>query len=128
MTELQGLTVIIVDDEPDSLTLAREVCTLQGATVHETGSSGAVIKMLETITPDLIITDLAMPDPDGWGVLRYVRSQPHLAAIPVIAMTAFYSDTVEREAQAAGFDGFVAKPFKAITLMTVLREVRANRR
>ncbi len=123
MAEFEGLTILLVDDDPDSLNLMRELFALQGAQVYQTNSSEELIKMLDKITPSLIVTDLAMPMPDGWQVLRTVRSMPRLDAVPVIAVTAFYSDTVETEAMAAGFSGFIPKPFKAAMLIEKVKQL-----
>jgi CheY-like chemotaxis protein len=123
MTDISQWTVILVDDEPDTLNLIHEILTYQGAQVITAASGAECLACLVQVQPTLILMDLAMPDMDGWQLLKQVRAQPHLAGVPVVAMTAYYSDRVMDEAERVGFDDFLPKPIKANDLLTHLKQL-----
>jgi len=117
MTAPSQWLIALVDDDIDSLKLMQEILTLRGAQVVYAAVGEQFLKLMDELTPTAIVMDLAMPNPDGWELLRQIRATPRLAAIPVIAVTSFYSDTIAREALEAGFDAFLAKPLKASALI-----------
>jgi len=123
MTDLSQWTVVLVDDEPDSLNLVADVLTLQGAEVHQAESGRDGLMLLHTVTPTIIVLDLAMPRPDGWDILATIRLTPDLASVPVVAITAYYSEKVAQEAYRAGFDAFSPKPIKASEFVRLLEDV-----
>lgn len=123
MTDLSQWTVVLVDDELDSLNLVADVLALQGAEVHQAVSGREGLMLLHTVTPTIIVLDLAMPRPDGWDVLAAIRTTPNLAAVPVVAITAYYSEKVAQEAYRAGFDAFSPKPIKAGDFVRLLQDV-----
>src|SRR5688572_14953501 len=101
--QINGWTVLIVDDEPDNLGVPRKILTHYGAQVHtaEDGEQGMLL--LETIRPTFVLLDLSMPKMDGWTMLREVRAHEALAPIPVIALTAHAMQSDRERAIAAGF-------------------------
>jgi CheY-like chemotaxis protein len=66
-----------------------------------------------------------MPKPDGWDLLKIVREASTTADIPVVAVTAYYSDKVARQAYEAGFNAFFPKPIKVSGFLNTLKEVTA---
>src|SRR5258708_5873778 len=112
--------VIVVDDEPDSLKLIHDVLSENGIEVFGAASGQQGLSLLESVQPTLVIVDLSMPHPDGWELLNLLRSNPALKHTPVVAITAYYSDEVERRAQEAGFSAFVRKPIRVKSFLSVL--------
>lgn len=118
-------TIILVDDEPDSLHLLADMLSLHGAEVYSASNGTSCLDLLKAIIPSAIVVDLNMPSPDGWDLLDAIRAQPRLAQVPVIAVTAYYSEKVEDEARRAGFDAFVRKPVKSGSLLALLHDLIA---
>lgn len=123
MSDVTTWRVLLVDDEPDSLDLAYDILALHGAQVARAASGYDGLDMLETVHPTLVVLDLNMPEPDGWDLLRAIRTDPALGDIPVVAITAYYSETVEQRAADAGFDAFIPKPIKSGDFMQHLYAV-----
>ncbi len=78
---------------------------------------------LDEIVPTVIVLDLSMPRPDGWDLVAEIRAKPRLASVPVVAVTAYYSERVAAEAFQAGFDAFFPKPIKASGFLNRLKEI-----
>ena len=121
---LDGLRILIVDDDADIrdlLTYTLEVC---GAEVMAAASADEAISALtESSTPmDILISDIGMPDEDGYALLRRVRAlEPENGGgIPAIALTAYARTQDRRAALLAGFQSHVAKPVEAAELIAVI--------
>ena len=123
MPDLTQWTVMLVDDEPDSLFLLHDIFALNGAEVVETSSGQEALNRIENVQPTLVVLDLAMPRPDGWDVLAEIRAHPVMGALPVVAVTAFYSTPVVHQAQQAGFDAIFQKPIRASSFVQQLKEL-----
>jgi len=104
-------TVLIVDDELDNLIVAQELLSFYGARVltAENGKEG--LSVIENMLPTFILLDLSMPEMDGWEMLKHIRATPYWADLPVIALTAHAMVNDMERALAAGFDGYISKPF-----------------
>ncbi len=113
MTDISQWTIVLVDDEMDSLNLIYDLLELNGVEVYKARNGQQCLALLDQITPTLIVMDLAMPSPDGWQLLQQVRARRGLEQVPVVAVTAFYSDRVREQAYRAGFNAFFSKPIKA---------------
>jgi two-component system, cell cycle response regulator DivK len=120
--EVAGWVVLIVDDEPDNLGVARKILSFYGAEVHlaEDGQNG--LEVLSQIEPSFILLDLSMPTMDGWEMLKRVRTQPETADLPVIALTAHAMPGDEDRALEAGFDGYITKPFRLSSLLDDIKQ------
>ncbi|MCD4686319.1 MAG: response regulator [Anaerolineae bacterium] len=126
MTDISQWTIILVDDEPDSLNLISELLTLHNAEVLRAANGEACLALLSEVKPTVLVVDLNMPRPDGWDVLNGMRAMSDMDGVPVIAVTAYYSDAVEEEAYRAGFDAFVRKPVKTVPFLTMLQDLVAQ--
>jgi CheY-like chemotaxis protein len=113
MTDISQWTIVLVDDEMDSLNLIYDLLELNGVEVYKARNGQQCLALLDQIVPTLIVMDLAMPSPDGWQLLQQVRARPGLEDVPIVAVTAFYSDRVREQAYRAGFNAFFSKPIKA---------------
>ncbi|MBE2196073.1 MAG: response regulator [Anaerolinea sp.] len=123
---LEGWTVLIVDDEHDSLELARYLLEFYGAKVFTAVDGTEGLQKTLTIMPRFIISDISMPVMDGWEFVQKVKTNPKLASIPVIALTA-HAMTGDRErALGMGFHNYLTKPLTAETFMSDLIRLLAE--
>jgi signal transduction histidine kinase/CheY-like chemotaxis protein len=107
---LQGLLVLVVDDQPDAREVVATVLRGAGASVLEASSAAEAMAALANERPTVLVTDIGMPVEDGYALVRAVRANAATRAIPALALTA-YSRTEDRaKARDAGFDDHVAKP------------------
>jgi CheY-like chemotaxis protein len=109
--------VLIVDDEPDNLGVAQKVLKFSGATVHIARNGLEGLLVLDEITPTFILLDLSMPEMDGWEMLEKIRSLDSLKDVAVIALTAHAMSGDKEKVLKAGFDGYIAKPFRIKSLV-----------
>lgn len=104
--------VLIVDDEPDNRIIAEKVLLFGGAKVYTALHGEDGLEQLATMRPSFILLDLSMPVMDGWEMLKLVRSNALTASIPVIALTAHAMAGDRERVMEAGFNGYIAKPFR----------------
>jgi signal transduction histidine kinase/ActR/RegA family two-component response regulator len=124
LPSLSGLHILVVDDEPDALELARFILEGSGAVVITVDSVLTAIAFLETNLPNLIVSDLGMPDQDGFNLMHWVRSRPdQISKIPAIALTAYASKGIEQESLTAGFHHYLAKPLDPDELIHLASEL-----
>jgi CheY-like chemotaxis protein len=110
LPSLKGRTVLVVDDDRDALELLQMILESCGAKVLAASTTLHARGYLLTVTPDLIVCDLALPREDGPAFMRSVRasSDPILARVPAVAVTAFYEDYPPT--QALEFAAYFQKP------------------
>lgn len=124
-------TVLIVDDTPDNLTVAKTVLEYYGAQVVTASSGAAALETLNTVQLTLILLDIRMPDMDGWAVLKAIRANPKTAPIPVIALTAYAMASDRTAILEGGFDGYIPKPLDIFTFVedvaNFVRQAHAKR-
>jgi two-component system cell cycle response regulator DivK len=111
-TDAKDWTVLIVDDEPDNLGVARKVLTFGGAQVHVARNGVEGLAVLDDVRPTFILLDLSMPEMDGWEMLKIVRGNDQMADIPIIALTAHAMSGDKERVLESGFNGYIAKPFR----------------
>jgi two-component system, cell cycle response regulator DivK len=115
--------VLIVDDHATNLKLIGGVLESQGYS-HLTADSGeAALKMLEQETFDLVLLDIQMPGLSGTEVAKRIRANPKTSSLKLIAVTALAMPGDREEILRAGFDGYVAKPFKIPELLEAVKLV-----
>jgi len=102
--------ILIVEDNEKSLKLARDVLRFNGFRTIEVDNAADGIAAAEARLPAVILMDIQLPDMDGVVALRRIRQLPAIAAIPVVALTAFAMDADREWLLAAGFDGYLVKP------------------
>jgi PAS domain S-box-containing protein len=119
---LETLTVLIVEDEPDARDLIRRVLEDQGATVAAAASGAEAIQMLDSMRPDLLISDIGMPEMDGYSLIRRIRNDQRHAArdLPAIALTAFARSEDRTRAMLAGFQAHISKPVEPAELVATV--------
>lgn len=119
---LDGLKVLLVDDEPEARQIISTVITRTGAEVETcTSANEALAKLLEW-KPDVILSDIAMPDEDGYTFIGKVRALPRDKGgeTPAAALTAYARDVDRRQALDAGYQMHIAKPIGASQLVTMI--------
>ncbi len=108
---LAGLRVLAVDDDRDTLDVVAELLSLRGAEVVPAASAAEALKALERFDPDVLVSDIGMPERDGYDLIRDIRSLGRgPAELPAVAVTAFASPEDRRRALAAGFQVHLPKP------------------
>ena len=119
---LRGLRVLVVDDDDESRNVVAVRLQTSGATVLTAPSASSAFETLERERVDVLLADIAMPDEDGYSLIRKLRSSypPPLCMTPAAALTAFARDEDRQEAINAGFQVHLAKPVEAATLVNAV--------
>jgi CheY-like chemotaxis protein len=119
---LQGIRILVVDDEEDSRELIREVLTDCEAEVAAAASAAEGLEMLKTQRPDVMISDIGMPGKDGYQLIREIRQLPASSGgkIPAIALTAFASSEDRTKAMIAGYQMHLSKPVEPHELVATI--------
>jgi CheY-like chemotaxis protein len=118
---LDGLRVMVVDDEPDVRRMLVKVLGGAGAIVTALGSAAEGLSELSKASPQVLISDIAMPEQDGYDLIRQVRGAGLTARdLPAVALTAFAHKDERRRALLAGFQMHVAKPVDPNDLTAVI--------
>jgi PAS domain S-box-containing protein len=109
---LRGLSVIVVEDEPDARELVERLLSEAGCRVVAVGSAEDALSALERERPDVLVSDIGLPDVDGYSLIRRIRELEHDdgAKLPAIALTAFARSVDRTRALRAGFQAHLAKP------------------
>ncbi|MGD1861225.1 MAG: response regulator [Leptolyngbyaceae cyanobacterium] len=125
MANLQGIKVLVVDDEADSRELIAVVLEQAGAQIERAESAQAGLAVLENFQPHLIISDIGMPEIDGYDFLRMARSSDNrrLSDVPAIALTAYAREEDRQQASIAGYQTHIAKPFDIQELVNVVYQL-----
>jgi len=125
---LANLCILVVDDEVDNLDLTQFVLEGAGATVISSTSAVKALQLLTQVKPNILITDIGMPDMDGYTLLRHIKELfegEHASAMgqvmpKAIALTAYAGDFNEQQALKAGFQRHVAKPIDPQELIKMI--------
>ena len=122
---LGGLSILVVDDEPDARTVVAETLKLEGANVTVTDSALSAFEKLQEAGAhfDIIVTDIGMPEVDGYALVRRLRSLQLGRQMLAIAVTGYASTRDVKEAMDAGFDLHVPKPVDFNTFVTMVRRL-----
>jgi signal transduction histidine kinase/CheY-like chemotaxis protein len=120
LRSLAGIRVLAIDDEEDALGLLRVVLEAAGAEVVTTSSAVDALQRIAEIKPDVLVTDLGMPQMDGFEFITRIRSSPDGATreIPAAALTAFARSEDRTKALDAGFEMHLAKPVDPAELVS----------
>jgi two-component system, cell cycle response regulator DivK len=119
---MSGESVLIVDDNPQNLKLARVLLVTEGYDVRTAASAEEALRELESFEPRLILMDLQLPGMDGLELTRRLKADPARCNVSIIALTAYAMKGDELKALAAGCDAYVTKPIDVNTLPLTLTE------
>jgi len=117
------IRVLIAEDNAINRELLRELLETRGYTVDEACDGQAALRMLEQTRPDILLLDIGMPVLDGYEVVRRIRENPHLATLPVLAVTAYAMQGDREKILNSGFDGYLSKPVDAVLLVEELHRL-----
>jgi CheY-like chemotaxis protein len=127
---LKGLRVLVVEDDPDTRALIEMILLGYEARVETAGSAKEALEQLGSFRPDVILSDIGMPDEDGYDLIRQVRGLESAegGAIPAAALTAFARAEDRRRALEAGFQMHVPKPIAPNDLFKVVATLAGSHR
>ncbi len=119
---LSGVNVLLVDDDSDTLKLMETALKRRQANVTAVSSAGEAIQAISKRRPDVLVSDIAMPDEDGYGLIEKVRmlENGESQGIPAVAITAYAKDEDRERALSAGFQIYLAKPVELTELISVV--------
>ncbi|KAM3112940.1 response regulator [Phormidesmis sp. 146-33] len=123
---LEGIHVLVVDDETDTRTLLAFLLQSYGAEVTLAASAIDALALLTDIQPNLLLSDLGMPDVDGYGLIQQVRAMPEFEHLPAIALTAYAAETTQQKVFAAGFQQHIPKPADPASLVAAIARQVSN--
>jgi CheY-like chemotaxis protein len=119
--------VLLVDDEPVIRELVHAMLEGGGVEVRCVDSGARALQEAHAFRPDLVLLDIVMPGLDGLAVLRLLRADPQLGAVPVHMLTARSRPADHLAAEKAGASGYIEKPFKGQALQALVAALRGAR-
>jgi CheY-like chemotaxis protein len=125
---LDGVHVLAVDDEPDSLSLLREVLEAAGARVSSASSAAAALEAIRAQQPDVVVADIGMPGMDGLQLIRAIRQMEEpMRSAPAAALTAYARAQDRILSLTSGFQMHLVKPIDPLELVVAVASLRAGR-
>lgn len=109
--------VLVVDDDHFMIEIVTRVLTKAGHNAYKAMNGAEALALIDQYTFDLVITDVMMPNMNGWGLIREVRTRPECALLPVIFLTALSSENDRIQGFQLGADDYLAKPFRGEELI-----------
>jgi CheY-like chemotaxis protein len=128
--DLSGIRILVVDDEADMREFLAVMLEDYGAQVKVVSSAGEALEALTQVKPDILLSDIGMPEVDGYMLIRQIRAMPpeQGGKVPAIALTAYAGEADQTQAIAAGFIKHVAKPIEPAELARLVASLaRGNR-
>jgi CheY-like chemotaxis protein len=125
---LGGLSILVVDDELDARTIVAETLRLEGASVTVTDSAARAYQHLQAAGAhfDIVVTDIGMPEEDGYSLVRRLRAMQNGRQTLAIAVTGYVSKSDVEAALNAGFDLHIAKPVDFDSFVPMVRRLAAG--
>jgi len=121
MTMTQA-TIVIIEDDNDNLELVRILLSQAGFINYGAPDGRVGLELIHQYHPDLVLLDLTLPQIDGWHLAKQIKSDPEMASIKVIALTAHTLPGDRKRALEAGCDGYLTKP---INIPTFIPEINS---
>lgn len=122
LKDATGVKVLTVDDEPAQLGLLKELIRNTGMTYQTAPNGKVALKMIKKQTPDLVLTDIQMPEMDGFELLRNIREELNLKELPVIALSG-QPDVSPADYLKRGFSGSLLKPYSSQKLLQIMSDL-----
>ncbi|WP_445242757.1 PAS domain-containing protein [Microcoleus sp. S28C3] len=126
--DLSGIHVLVVDDEADSREFVAFVLEQAGATVTSVASATKALQAFSQAVPEIVVSDIGMPEMDGYMLMRHIRSLPieQGGQIPAIALTAYAGEMDRQQAIAAGFQRHLAKPVDPEVVVAIITKLLSS--
>lgn len=116
-----GKRILVVDDEPQIVQLLCQRLKASGYETYGANDSYQCLKVTNEIKPDLILLDIKMPAGGGIQAFNNLRASIYTQNIPIIFITAYPGPEIEKQVKELGADGFFAKPFNSVVLLTKIK-------
>ena len=114
-------TILLIDDEPDILEFLSYTLKKEGLKVFTANNGKDGVEMAKSLSPDLIILDVMMPQMDGYEVMQKIRQDPQFLSLPIIALTAKAMKGDREKCIEAGASDYISKPIDNEQLLSLLR-------
>ncbi len=121
--DLSGLQILVVDDEPDSRDFVAFVLEEAGATVFSLSSAIEALKIFSLLKIDILVSDIGMPEMDGYMLMQEMRARVDSKGIPAIALTAYALEIDQQQAKEAGFQHHLSKPVDPEKLVEIVAQL-----
>ena len=121
-------TILIVEDNEKNMKLVRDILQHQGHTTLEAVTGADGVRLALERRPDMVLLDIQLPDIDGIAVLRQIRAEPALDAMPVLAVSASVMPDEQQKVVTSGFDAFITKPINLKQFRDTVRHFLAHGR
>jgi two-component system chemotaxis response regulator CheY len=116
-------TILTVDDSASMRMLLKASLTAQGFSIEAAVDGRHGLERMHEVQPDLLITDINMPEMDGFELIEAVRALPQFRGTPILVLSTEFSDDKKARAREAGATGWITKPFDAAKLASAIRRV-----
>ncbi|BDA70612.1 hypothetical protein RIVM261_074570 [Rivularia sp. IAM M-261] len=112
LSNLQGTRILVVDDDQDSQELLAFMLEQEGAEIQTASSAVEALNLITQWQPDVLLSDIGMPQMDGYTLIRHIRNLPKEQGgeVPAIALTAYAAEADKETALSSGFQQHIAKP------------------
>ena len=121
--DLAGVRVLVVDDEPDARELAERILCDAHAEVQSAANASEALRLLASARPDVLVSDIGMPDVDGFELLALVRARADGGDLPALALTAFARPQDRQRALESGFQAYLVKPLDPNELLATVAQL-----
>lgn len=123
---LVDVCILLVEDDASSRDVLKRILELEGAVVVGADSATVARRLVKEISPDVLVSDIGLPDEDGYQLMRSIRSANESSAIPALALTAFAGSEDRLKAYEAGFNLYLTKPVEPDDLVRTVLELRTS--
>ena len=123
---LNGMRILVVDDDRNTLYTLSELLSSYHAEVRTAESVAAALAVFRSWAPEVLLSDLGMPEQDGYDLIRTIHTLPYGLLRMAIAITGFSRDEDRERALAAGYDIFLTKPVELEQLISLIGEVNRS--
>ena len=120
---LSGMEILVVEDSEDTLTLLSTIFGQEGALVITASSAHEALRKVEQRRPDLIVSDIGMPDTDGYTLMKQLKLLPNLKEVPAIAVSGYASDEDRARALEVGYIALIPKPIDVDNLFLLIQNL-----
>lgn len=129
LPDLRGIKVLLVDDEIDARELTARILRDSHAEVHSAASAAQALQLLSSVRPHVLVSDIGMPDMDGFDLLAQIRARPQdeVGILPALALTAFARPQERQRALDSGFQAYVSKPLDPVELLALVAQLAGPR-
>ena len=124
---IKDLAVMIVEDSEDTLTLLSAMFSREGAKVVTATSAGEALELAGSNRPDVVVSDIGMPDVDGYEFLQQLKRLPGMNCVPAIAISGYASEEDKRKAREVGYVALLPKPLDIDSLFDLIQELKPQR-